>query len=324
MFLKGLNLKAFVLMGALGTLASPITTWAGAWSSGGGNAVVCLDSAGKISSAEVLDLYEGRVLKGLSYPASTAPYLEQAVAAANSISLKPGLPMFVADYIPKVAAKIKFLPAGAGLRPINDSFEIVVPKGCQIMQAARFEADDIVYVDSDIWSRLNEQNRAALVMHESLYWVLRLYGDQTSRRTRATVAHAFAGSKFLDIYDRLPSSIEICQTGLGDYGLPWASFATYPSPDGKGAIAQFVTFGGSIVISKTTAFLINATWPLSQNPPPISTLWFGLLDSLVDTTTRYLIRSPSATNPMGFIGEGQNPLGMPTREFRCSVGSRPN
>ncbi len=304
---------------AAGLFFVSMTSWAGSWSSGGGNTVVCRDPQGKILSAEILDLYEGRVIRGLSYPASLAPYIEQAEHAAKAISNRPGITLLVSEMVSKTAKKFQFLPLGTALQPVNDSFEIVVPKGCEVVQTARYERDDTIYVDSEVWAAMNEQNRGALLMHEALYWILRLYGEQTSQRTRITVAHAFAGTIFPDVNADLPEEVEICQTDLSENGLPWAMFFSYPTLDKQGVVVQFVTFGGNIMLAKTTANLFGAKWPLSATSS--LTLWYASLDSIVDAKVPFLIRVQPNADKTGSI-DYQNGLKSPKRAFRCSVATK--
>lgn len=302
----------------LGILFVSTTSWAGSWSSGGGNAVVCQNPQGQIISAELLDLYEGRVVHGLSYQTSTSPYLKQAVEAAKAISNKD-ISFSLVDLVPKMADQFQFLPSDTGLQPLEDSFQIVVPKGCQITQTARYESNNVVYIDSDIWAVMNEQNKAALLLHETLYWSLRVYGEKTSVRTRAAVAHAFAGTKFLDVNDELPNNVEICQTDLGKNGLPWAAFYSYPASDKTGVVIQFMTFGGNVALAKTTAKLFDAQWPLSENRK--DTLWFVYTDSIIDNKIPFFLRLQPDMEKTGFI-DLQNDTQPPKRSFHCKVTTR--
>ena len=73
--------RLFLLLAALSPFTSNCIAAAdgGAMGGNGGNGVVCNDASGKPISAELLDLYEGRALYGLTYKESTIDHVNQAV-----------------------------------------------------------------------------------------------------------------------------------------------------------------------------------------------------------------------------------------------------
>ena len=88
------------------------------------------------------------------------------------------------------------------MHPIDDSGSIIKPKVCGIYQLGIYrDSKNELFVDGDIFSKLDETSKAAFYVHEALYWYLRKEGEITSARVRLAVAQAFAGHDFVP-YDR--------------------------------------------------------------------------------------------------------------------------
>lgn len=189
---------------------------------GGGRAVVCRDSKKQIKTAEMWDLYEGRVLYGWKPNHDNRDFRIQYREAIHNIAegrnmkfpVVPGtsLPPDVAtswveaaDYTFK---SFHFIEAGLTL--VNDSHELIKPDdGCLSEQVA----DNVDYdlpVDRRIWDKFDNSSKAALVVHETIYAMARLTGEKTSIRSRRLVALAFSGHKFKSIYANLPNQYVTC------------------------------------------------------------------------------------------------------------------
>ena len=176
-----------VLVVSLGVQARPKTLLKrmGNDAGGGGNAVVCRNTKGKITSAETLDLFEARVLDHLTVQDSSLDPYHRAIAdSLKLINLNPDKLRGLDGYVVYVASVAEMLPPDIGLEPIDDAFPIVNKKGCKIEQLARYLEGEKLLIDSEIWSALDKKSQAALYFHEGLYRVLRDWGATTSKRTR--------------------------------------------------------------------------------------------------------------------------------------------
>lgn len=307
----------------VGFLLFSVGASAGTWTSGGGNAVVCTDRQGRITSAELLDLYEARAMYGLVPVPSSAPMREQAIEAAKRIDAGFERSAPIADLIGRFEEKLRFLPKGTGLKPVEDSNHIVFPKSCQIVQLARYESDDLIYIDSDIWDFLNELNRAALLLHEILYWELRVYGESTSDRARKAVANAFAHIDFPAVESGILSDAEECVVKFDKQNeIPWAVFASYRDPEyPDGVVLQFLFLSGKPVLSKSIVKLVGTKWPLATTPD--DNFIFAKVESLTDSGSGIYIRTtPNVPGQTGLIGPAGG-LKMPTMPFVCRQKPNP-
>lgn len=155
---------------------------------GGGNAVVCRDHEGKISSAEVLDLFEARLLHQWKVPLSSESAENQARKIADRLGVINRY-YSIHTVLEKIMANARVLPPEYRLEPIEDSFPVIGVKGCRIEQLARYLSSDELLIDGEIWASLNETNKAALYLHETLYWDLRRVGASSSLRARRIVGY---------------------------------------------------------------------------------------------------------------------------------------
>ncbi len=155
---------------------------------GGGNAVVCRDQAGQITSAEVLDLFEARVLHRWQIPSSPEAAEDQAIRMANRLG-DINKYYIIHTSLHSILGKARVLPPEYSLEPVNDSFPVIGVKGCKIEQLARYLSSDELLIDGEIWAKLDETNKAALYLHETLYWRLRAAGATNSLRARRIVGY---------------------------------------------------------------------------------------------------------------------------------------
>ena len=218
---------------------------------GGGKSIVCRENDGSIKSAEVLDLYEGRVMYGLNIKETSEP-MEQQIEKALNIIPPSSRPM-IEIYTKLVLKKMKITPAGTKLLPIDDSHEIISPAGCQPEQAANYFSDKMILISGDIWNKLSETGKAALVLHEGVYAANRVVGATNSRQSRHIVANLFDPStKWTDIKDQLPQDKLTCMSMSGGL-LLWA----FQQPN-KSWTLQFQVLGKSYVVSKKTVNWLSA------------------------------------------------------------------
>ncbi len=172
---------------------------------GGGRGSVCRDASGAITSAESLDLYESQAMYGVNVQRSNAPMADQLQTALAKIPDKPG--NLVRAHGSQVLENMKFTPSGTVLVTVDDSFEVVLPKGCSAEQLARYYKDKLILGNGEIWNTLNETDRAALVLHEAIYAVNRAAGATNSRQSRHVVSQLFdSTNKWTNVQEGVPKS----------------------------------------------------------------------------------------------------------------------
>ena len=287
---------------------------------GGGNAVVCKNQNGAIKSVEFLDLYEARTVLKLQIPPSNLSVLKQATDAATKIGAGNAISSnSLIQKINDINSILNILPKGAGLIPIPDSDGIVLPKECGIVQIARYESNETINIDGDLWEKLDSQNRAALLTHEALYWWMRLYGETTSKLTRNAIGVAFAGTLLLNVYDIPEDATNLlrCFTGNSDASLPTYSFIAYQNASNSLLTFQFLTFDGHLMLSKATITASFSSWP---NPPKNSFFYSKLSTSInqgLNVNTLVSIKPKVGGGTEYLIGTTDGGLSLPKQEFTC-------
>ncbi|QDK45905.1 hypothetical protein DOM22_12470 [Bdellovibrio sp. ZAP7] len=231
---------------------------------GGGKSVVCRNSKGQITSAQTLDLFEAKNVYNLKLTsfAGTSEEISAKVQGKLKDSIGSGY-----DYNPfyvRVNRIMKFVPASAVIKPIDDAAEVVLPKNCQLEQLAHYVDDETLLVSQEIWNHLSNTEKAALISHEAVYRVDRAFGAKDSRRARRIVAHLFSDFAFEEVNGGIPKGAKSCTASLN--GRMTYQFNYYPSTDGKNTVMQFEWFDGKPVFTKKTAtFPIALPW-LSSLP----------------------------------------------------------
>jgi hypothetical protein len=142
----------------------------------GGGIIVCKDDVGNINKTELLDLFEARVLRGLTLDMGDASqdYHEKIETVLNKL----------ARVSPTRAKKYKELYANffenTVLIPdfdlvfIPDADNIGIPKNCSLRQAAvqrapEFPNDKRYFISKEYWDLMDNNSKAALVLHEIIY-----------------------------------------------------------------------------------------------------------------------------------------------------------
>jgi hypothetical protein len=245
----------------------------GAESGGGGNAVACRDQRGALLSAELQDLFEARIEFELNIPKSTSPYAEQFAAWKQKVDLAETSPFpssVGSQYLGMRAdMTLKVLPSDVGLGDLDDSQPVIVPKGCKLERLALYDDRfDTLFLDSELWGKLDETDRAALLVHESVYHSLRTVGETTSDRTRYLVGWIASDQALVNLYDGIDPKARVRNCSLvktdidPSTGSPTAFhiFAEFleistPSPNDPGRFNytyQFYTLNHLALISKKT------------------------------------------------------------------------
>lgn len=277
---------------------------------GGGQAIVCRNDNGEVTSAELLDLFEAEFyfLLKLKPEAKSRPYmdiardyasvLDKAIPSAfptsqwkntsgtfsqSGYDVNIGM-LFahsnnyqsISDQVHRIDSEKLLIPGDAKIPPVGDSDPRILPskKNCSIEQLAVYTDGNrqVRFIES-IWNKLNNVNRAALLIHEALYRSVREMGDKNSDRTRKMVAHIFGGTKLEWIFEGVPQKFLTCWTNDAE-----ASFRFVLYPHGKNWVtAQFLVYNGEIVLSKRVA-----TFPAG----PFAN-YFGMAASLENNMTMF-------------------------------------
>jgi hypothetical protein len=202
--------------------------FAGPNDGGGGLGIVCLNPDKTIKSVELLDLWEAREIykrkivyqndrkaedqlpeifdqlkDSLLYPYTSMSYGPDTKQQFNKTetfrrALQFGAEIFTSTENTRVA---RF--HGKRLTKTNDAYEDVTPDEprCEIEQIVRYKDNGpygqvLAMVNQDLVDHMDSTNQAALWAHESLYAILRKFGERTSLRVRRAVGYAFSGGKF--------------------------------------------------------------------------------------------------------------------------------
>lgn len=169
----------------------------------GGYSIVCRDNEGPITSAELLDIYEGRILYKRNF-AVDQNSVEDLVQVAKERLKEWGL---FADKLQKeidlIEKNMVFIPEGNELEPTDDAFPAIKKKGCKFEQLVNYTDEGEVYISKEIFDKLDNVNKAAMFIHEAVYSIRRKsLGDTTSQISRRLVAHLMALNPDQTVIDR--------------------------------------------------------------------------------------------------------------------------
>lgn len=241
----------------LAPLLVTIVAFAGPISSGGGKGVVCRDPHGKVTSVELLDLWEARILYKRSITKSTLPVAAQVDAAIDRLKysvdiggaimndVKYTAPQYFVKLVSKRAhqftqnsSNVQYM-TGVTLTLSDDSYELARPTDCGIEQIITYvdsiESPQIV-VNKTLFDKMDSENQSALIVHESFYSMMREnFMEADSLRVRRAVGYVFAGNSFQDINSFLGPSYLECVAGstVDDMTSNVSNFYFYKTPSGK-------------------------------------------------------------------------------------------
>lgn len=158
----------------------------------GGVGIVCRNAGRDIVRVEMLDIYEGRI-HNLVFAAEPADINGRIGMTESRMSSNPSFLGQFQNELVRVRSGWMLLPSGTGLEYANETFPTFNRRGCSLEQVARYTDEGLFYVDQDLFSRMNELNKAALYLHAVIYRIARNQVQETSSvRTRRIVAHLLA------------------------------------------------------------------------------------------------------------------------------------
>lgn len=262
----GFALVVAIFSSSLGMLSSA-SALAGGMEGGGGKTVVCRNPDGSIRSAEILDLYEGRTVYQLPYRESSDDWQTQVTNILTASGLGTAVTMprsTVYGWYQNAIEHLTFLPDGTSLKPIDDSLEAVIPDGCALEQTVNYQNDNLILVNGQIWKALSQTQKASLLIHESVYRLLRGVGETDSRRARHFTAYVVSGHVIEDVFPG--NNYQLICSG-GPDGKTTTFYAVLLPTNSSGAPQQvrlqFWSFGGRKIMSRAYVDL-DLT---SHNPP---------------------------------------------------------
>jgi len=147
---------------------------AGGHDGNGGDAIVC--TQGNTKTAELLDFYEARVMRGIqidlgSENLSVQDKVDWALSRLRRLDTKRA-----ERYAKRIATfkdDAQFL-SGYELPDISDSAQVFLPANCKIEQLVvqRLnppKGEKQFLVNEEIWNLLNNTNKAGILLHEAIY-----------------------------------------------------------------------------------------------------------------------------------------------------------
>lgn len=194
-------MKSFMLAGLL-TLSFSALAFAGD-KGNGGYSVVCRTEQGQITSAELLDIYEGRVIYKRNYAVDLNSVEDLIEIAKSRVENYAGFWNKLNKELKLVNQNIIFIPAGNELEPTEDAFPPIKKRGCKFEQLANYQDSGELLVSQEIYDHLDNVNKAALLIHEAVYSYRRkALGETTSQNSRRLVAQLMANNPDTNTIDR--------------------------------------------------------------------------------------------------------------------------
>lgn len=225
----------------------------------GGGAVVCRDAQNKITSSELLDLWEG---KNSPYRASSRLTILDDPALAPGQLNQPSQHSQIDRALKKLARlagqrysdrvresiaiarrNVTLVPADVGIMPPPDAKNSFIKKGCRPEGVALYDdRTETLFLDQEIFDAMSPTSQAALWVHEGLYRLLRRDAKVTdSIRARILTAYLFSSDEFAHPRDGIHPLALRCEAE--DH-----SALFYVQPD---RTVQFLRIGFQPMITKT-------------------------------------------------------------------------
>lgn len=146
------------------------SAWASDIIGNGGDVVNCS------TSVEMLDLYEGRTLRGLNFDQSLLG-VDEASTVQNILNrletIDPMRATLYRNWANSFMSEARLVP-NADLTDIPDSQHLAVPSGCKIEQVViqkepEFTEDPRFIISEKLWNQMDTTSRASLILHELVY-----------------------------------------------------------------------------------------------------------------------------------------------------------
>ncbi len=134
----------------------------------GGSSIVCRNRRGAIISTELTDSYEQSEFRLI--PPETSE-TDVYYSALNRLSFRPDIQLWLKEALTSFQSWVK--PSDGALPRVADLGRArrLLP-GCEYQQLAIFDGSQIL-VDPQLYSKLSSRDRAALLIHEAVYYIAR-------------------------------------------------------------------------------------------------------------------------------------------------------
>lgn len=168
----------------------------------GGYSVVCRDSSKNIISAELLDIYEGKIRYKKEYKDDLGVDAKIEFAQRKLARHSKFLSEFQEE-LAIVKNILKPIPEGHVLMPTEDAFPAILREGCEFEQVANYTDDGELLVSYQIYNKFNNLNKAALLVHETVYAIFRKAGAKDSRQSRKLIAELLSENSNQKVIDEI-------------------------------------------------------------------------------------------------------------------------
>lgn len=202
-------------------LLTSLSVWAGNEKGNGGDAIVCRNQAGEITSAELLDYFEGRSFRRIPHVfdgyISHEQYLKNLAKKLNyfdeykfkdfeteSLSFLKAVNEYLES---SQQSQVGYVFTDSPLVDVPDSKHLSIPANCQVEQLAVrvnqvYAEDPKFMIQGEILKSLSDDGVRGLILHEMIYKVFAdMLGNNDS--TKARFFHQMLTSKSLDDLDFL-------------------------------------------------------------------------------------------------------------------------
>lgn len=192
-------MKAFLIAGIMSFALSSFAGDKG----NGGYSVVCRTEQGQITSAELLDIYEGRVIYKRTYAVNQNSVEDLIDIGRERVAKYAHFLSKLDREIGLINQNLIFIPEGNELESTDDAFPPIKKRGCKFEQLANYQDSGEVLVSQEIYDQLDNVSKAALILHEAIYSFRRkALGEITSVNTRKLVAQMMALVPDENVIDR--------------------------------------------------------------------------------------------------------------------------
>lgn len=159
-----------------------LSAYAGKDIGNGGDAVVCRDASGVVTSIDLLDLFEAKQYassipefkRTFNLGASNLSHEEKILIVKERFSKLSGLANEIFDGLYQEFMSNAMFLKGVTLEDAPDSAHVFIPAGCQLEQLAlqkdpAFLGDKRYKINDDLWSLLDTDQQVGLILHEMFY-----------------------------------------------------------------------------------------------------------------------------------------------------------
>ncbi len=234
---------------------------------GGGQGRLC--RVGRNETLEILDLFEARSagLTLLPQPKSEKEAFELALDLMvkhfwNPITVpKDQFKEILRTTIKKEwLDKIRYIEDGKKLRRMDDTGTLIKDENCESVQIAIFHEDSLL-MDKKLWMQLDYLNRAALWVHEMIYFLEREHGETNSISTRRLVGQMFSTAGARPRAEGVPTDLSkyvTCRIFDNDQDAGYAFVFESQQRQEPGVEFVFTYLKGSNHATRTSLFMPHA------------------------------------------------------------------